>query len=243
MMDSIIEPFVEQIRKVTLKPPQIPFVSNVTGTWITAAEATNPSYWARHLRETVRFSQGIAELVQQPERILLEVGPGRTLSTFAQRHQVRTYAPVPLTPQSWGELDFTPSKVSEQVVLTSMRHPNEKHSDVAFLLNTLGRLWLTGVAVDWSGFYAHEPRHRIPLPTYPFERQRYWISPQTKAENASHRKTKKQIFPTGFIFRPGNVLFCPYKGNLLHQKSRKNRAGWFFSMPSDWVGKLPNNSN
>ncbi|NEQ21461.1 MAG: SDR family NAD(P)-dependent oxidoreductase, partial [Microcoleus sp. SIO2G3] len=168
MMDPIVESFKEQLINVTLKPPQIPFVSNVTGTWITAEEATNPSYWARHLRETVRFNQGITELLQQPERVLLEVGPGRTLSTFAKRHPG-----------------------SEQVVLTSMRHPNEKHSDMAFLLNALGRLWLAGVPVEWSGFYAHEQRHRIPLPTYPFERQRYWIEPQSKADNAAHQLTKK----------------------------------------------------
>lgn len=168
MMEPIVESFKEQLRNVTLKPPRIPFVSNVTGTWITAAEATNPGYWARHLRETVRFSQGIAELLQQPERVLLEVGPGRTLSTFAKRHPD-----------------------SEQVVLTSMRHPNEKQSDMAFLLNALGRLWLAGVPVEWSGFYTHEQRHRIPLPTYPFERQRYWIEPQSKADNATHHLTKK----------------------------------------------------
>jgi non-ribosomal peptide synthase protein (TIGR01720 family) len=167
MMDPIIEPFTEQLRKVNLQPPQIPFVSNVTGTWITTTEATDPGYWARHLRQTVRFSEGIAELLQEPERVLLEVGPGRTLSTFAKRHQA-----------------------SELVVLTSICHPKEKHSDVAFLLNTLGRLWLAGVQVDWSGFYTHERRHRIPLSTYPFERQRYWIEPPAKADAASNRQAK-----------------------------------------------------
>ncbi|MDF5719757.1 MAG: SDR family NAD(P)-dependent oxidoreductase [Rhizonema sp. PD37] len=154
MMEPIIEPFLAQVRKINLKAPQIPFVSNVTGTWITRVEATDSSYWARHLRQTVRFAEGIAELMQQPRRILLEVGPGRTLSTLARRH---------------------PNKVAEQVILTSLRHPQESGSDVEFLLNILGQLWLTGVEVDWLGLYTHEQRHRLPLPTYPFERQRCWI--------------------------------------------------------------------
>ncbi|MEH2452812.1 beta-ketoacyl synthase N-terminal-like domain-containing protein [Nostoc sp.] len=157
MMDAIIEPFTELLQKVKRKPPQIPFISNVTGTWITTAEATDSHYWARHLRQTVRFSEGMTELVKEPERILLEVGPGQTLSTFAKQHNNL-----------------------EPVVLTSIRHPQEQQSDVAFLLNTLGRLWLFGVQVDWFGFYANEQRYRIPVPTYPFERQRYWISPQAQ---------------------------------------------------------------
>jgi phthiocerol/phenolphthiocerol synthesis type-I polyketide synthase E len=153
IMDSIIEPFIEQLRKIKLNCPQIPFVSNLTGTWITAKEATEPIYWAKHLRQTVRFNEGIACLMQQPGRVFLEVGPGKTLSTFALQHH-------------------------NGLVLNSMRHPKEIHSDVAFLLNTLGQLWLGGFQIDWSGFYAGESRYRIPLPTYPFERQRYWIEPR-----------------------------------------------------------------
>lgn len=154
MMEPILEPFTERVRRANPKPPRIPYVSNVTGTWITPAGATDPSYWARHLRQTVRFSDGVRELMQEPARVLLEIGPGRTLSTLARKHL---------------------EKGAEQVVLSSLRHPRDEHSDVAFLLSTLGRLWLAGVQVDWSGFYSHERRHRLSLPTYPFERQRYWI--------------------------------------------------------------------
>jgi len=151
MMEPIVEPFTKQIEKVNLAPPKIPFLSNVTGTWITAVEATDPQYWAKHLRQTVRFAAGIVQLLQQQNRLLLEVGPGRTLSTLSQ-------------PQTQGQL-----------VLYSIRHPRDQQSDIAVLLNTLGRLWLGGLQVDWSSFYAHEKRHRIPLPTYPFERKRHWI--------------------------------------------------------------------
>ena len=82
MMEPILEPFIELVRKVKLNPPKIPYISNVTGTWITAAEATDPNYWALHLRQTVRFADGVEKLMQDSHPILLEVGPGRTLTTL-----------------------------------------------------------------------------------------------------------------------------------------------------------------
>lgn len=157
MMDPLVAPFTELVKKVQLNPPQIPYLSNVTGTWITEQEATDPKYWASHLRQTVRFSDGLKNLLQNPEQILLEVGPGRTLGTLARQH---------------------PARSSEQIILTSLRHPSEaSESDTAFILKTLGRLWLSGKKVDWPEFYKDELRCRIPLPTYPFERKRHWIDP------------------------------------------------------------------
>lgn len=153
MVEPILDAFAEQVRQVSLNAPRIPFVSNVTGTWITSDEAVNPSYWARHLRQTVRFSDCMQELLKEPNRVLLEVGPGYTLSILAGQH---------------------PGKTKGQIVLSSTRHPKKEKSDVAFILDTLGQLWLAGIQVDWSGFYTDEIRHRLPLPTYPFERQRYW---------------------------------------------------------------------
>jgi phthiocerol/phenolphthiocerol synthesis type-I polyketide synthase E len=160
MMEPILETFTLAVKKVNLKPPQIPYISNVTGTWITAESATNPSYWARHLRQTVLFSSGLQRLLQEQDLILLEVGPGRTLTTIAKKHV---------------------DKAAEQVILSSLRHPQDQQSDVAFLLNALGKLWLAGIQVDWSEFYACSQRYRLPLPTYPFERQRYWIEPPKQA--------------------------------------------------------------
>ncbi|MEH2112706.1 MAG: beta-ketoacyl synthase N-terminal-like domain-containing protein [Nostoc sp.] len=165
MMEPILEEFVELLKKVKLHPPRIRFISNVTGSWITDVQATNPTYWSQHLRQTVRFSDGISQLLKQFEGIFLEVGPGRTLSTLTTQH-----------------LD----KNAKQQVLTSLRHVKEQVLDVSFLLQTLGRLWLFGVEIDWSGFYTHEQRHRLPLPTYPFERERYWIDP--KSSSASLNK-------------------------------------------------------
>jgi phthiocerol/phenolphthiocerol synthesis type-I polyketide synthase E len=156
MMEPILERFTEQVKKVNLKSPKIPYISNVTGNWITAGEATSPGYYAQHLRQTVRFADGLQQLLNEPNQILLEVGPGRTLNALAKQHQ---------------------NKPSEQIILSSLRHPQDQNSDVAFLLTTLGQLWLGGVQIDWSQFYADEQRYRLPLPTYPFERQRYWIEP------------------------------------------------------------------
>lgn len=174
IMEPILSPFVQAVKKVKLNPPHIRFISNVTGTWITDEQATNPNYWSQHLRQTVKFSSGISQLLQQFEGVFLEVGPGRTLSTLTTQH---------LQPEA------------KQQVLTSLRHVKEQQSDVSFLLQTLGRLWLSGVEIDWSGFYAHEQRHRLPLPTYPFERQRYWIdakSPSLSSNGKSLTLDKKQ---------------------------------------------------
>jgi acyl transferase domain-containing protein/acyl carrier protein len=163
MMEPALEPFIKMVKKIKLNAPQIPFISNLTGTWITAEQATDVNYWAQHLRQTVQFSAGISTLLEQPNRILLEVGPGRTLSTLVKQHS---------------------QEQRGQVGLTCLRHPKEANSDIAFIQNTLGQLWLKGVCINWSGFYARERRHRVPLPTYPFERQRYWIEPQEQLNHS-----------------------------------------------------------
>ncbi len=165
MMDPVLQTFEEAANKIRFGAPQIPFVSNVTGTWITPEEATSPAYWVKHVRNTVRLSDGLQQLLARPNIVFLEVGPGRTLSTVVKQQ---------------------PAKADAHLVLASTRHPNEIVPDLEFMLNTLGRLWLAGVPVDWSRFYAAEKRSRKPLPTYPFERKRYWISPP-KLEKADAR--------------------------------------------------------
>ncbi|WP_226889345.1 type I polyketide synthase [Nostoc sp. MG11] len=159
MMEPILEAFAERVKKVTLNPPKLPYISNLTGTWITVTQATNPDYYAQHLRSTVLFASGVEKLLATPEQVLLEVGPGHTLTTLIKIH---------------------PNKTATQTVLTSVRHPQEKKSDNHVLFATLGQLWLAGVKVDWLGFYSQDGYYRLPLPTYPFERQRYWIEPPKK---------------------------------------------------------------
>ncbi|MDZ8091986.1 MAG: beta-ketoacyl synthase N-terminal-like domain-containing protein [Nostoc sp. DedQUE05] len=159
MMEAIADSFTELVQTISLKPPQIPYLSNVTGTWITAEQATNPSYWTQHLCQPVRFADGVNQLWTKHSPILLEVGPGQALSSLAMQC-----------------LDNVSD--DNKVILSSLRYAYERQSDVAFILNTLGQLWLEGIKIDWSGFHAHGRRYRLPLPTYPFERQRYWIEPQ-----------------------------------------------------------------
>ncbi|NEO89615.1 MAG: acyltransferase domain-containing protein, partial [Moorea sp. SIO3G5] len=139
MMEPILDSFTDQVKQVSLKPPQIPYLSNVTGTWITAEQAVNPGYWAQHLRQTVRFSEGVQQLLKQPETILLEVGPGRTLSTLTKRHS---------------------QKAVEQLVLTSVRHPRQEQSDLSFLLTTVEQLREAGVSVDWDGCHGQTPHQQ-----------------------------------------------------------------------------------
>jgi acyl transferase domain-containing protein len=167
MMEPILGPFQDQVRKVELSAPKIPYLSNVTGTWIREDQATDPAYWALHLRQTVRFSEGVGELLKDPRRVLLEVGPGETLTSLVRRR---------------------PDRVSDQVALPSVRNPREQTPDVAFLLGTVGKVWLAGVEVDWAKFHGGERRHRVVLPTYPFERQRYWVEPDPGTSAGAGRK-------------------------------------------------------
>ncbi len=156
MMDPMLAPFTEIVKKVRINAPQIPWVSTLTGKWMTAADVADPGYWSRQIRHTVRMTDALQELMSDPQRVLLEVGPGQTLANLAKQH---------------------PDKSAEQTVLASMHHSTEPGHDVAGILGALGGLWLAGVNVDWLKFRGEERRSRVPLPTYPFERKRYWIEP------------------------------------------------------------------
>ncbi len=136
MMDAIVEPFIERVRLVRLNPPERPFLSNVTGTWISDAQATDPAYWGQHLRQPVRFSQGLSALLQEPDRILLEVGPGQTLRALAQLHPA----------------------AAQRLIFTSLPHPRQA-ADGSWTLNTLGQLWMHGATIDWARFYEHVAAH------------------------------------------------------------------------------------
>ncbi|MEW6755262.1 MAG: beta-ketoacyl synthase N-terminal-like domain-containing protein, partial [Candidatus Latescibacterota bacterium] len=154
LMEPVREPFLEQVRQVDLCPPRLPYVSNVTGTWIRPEEATDPCYWARHLRQTVRFREAVETLGQDPGRIYLEVGPGHTLSALVQQQR---------------------RAGRSAVALTSLCHPRQERPDGEALMQALGRLWLAGVEPDWGAVHASGPRRRVSLPTYPFEHRRYWL--------------------------------------------------------------------
>jgi acyl transferase domain-containing protein len=151
MLDGILERFGEIVRTVPLHAPRIPYVSNVTGRWITEQEATDPGYWVRHLRGAVRFSDGVDQLAEEPGTVLVEVGPGRTLTSLVS------------------------SRGQGVPVVSSMRTAHAEEGDTEVLIGALGRLWVAGTDVDWPGFWRGERRIRVGLPTYPFERRRYWL--------------------------------------------------------------------
>jgi len=170
MMDPLLTTFAAKLKEVRTHAPQIPIVSTLTGTWMTAEEASDANYWARQLRQTVRFANGLSEILKEPETILLEIGPGQTLSALAKQQSDET-----------------------RIVLSSLRHPRDSQSDVAYILNTMARLWTAGVEIDWTSLHDSE-RRRIPLPTYPFERRRYWIDPpRSEAKQIDALKRRDEL--------------------------------------------------
>jgi acyl transferase domain-containing protein/thioesterase domain-containing protein/acyl carrier protein len=156
-IDPLLKVFTELVREKQLRPPRIPLISNVTGTWLTENEATDPAYWARHFRETVRFSDGLKELQASPVSFMLEIGPGEALCSLG-RH-------------SGG-------KEAGQKFLPSLPRPTGKSGDLSAMLTALGNLWVNGASVDWKVFHANEHLRRIPLPTYPFQRKKFWMGPK-----------------------------------------------------------------
>jgi phthiocerol/phenolphthiocerol synthesis type-I polyketide synthase E len=161
MIAPIMPDFAAFLGTLRLRAPERPFLSCVTGAWITEREATSVDYWVRHLRQTVQFSAAVQVLLDGPGRVFLEVGPGRTLSSLV-RQQI-------------------PSD-SDALTLTSMRAPLEERLDTEVLMTTLGRLWAAGGAVDFARISAPERRRRVVLPTYPWERRRFWLDPHSTGE-------------------------------------------------------------
>lgn len=153
MLAELKEPLCALFGSVKLHPPTIPYLSNRSGTWITAAEATDPHHWARHTIETVRFADGLTELCGDPQRVFLEVGPGQTLCSLV--------------------LQLTSAQPRTQ---PSLPAAHEADADTATLAQALAWLWSQGLPVNWAGQHAGEARRRVALPTYSFERQRYWIA-------------------------------------------------------------------
>ncbi|MEV0584409.1 SDR family NAD(P)-dependent oxidoreductase [Nonomuraea sp. NPDC050310] len=149
MMDPILADFHQVVASIDRQAPALPFLSNVTGTWITAAEATDPAYWARHLREPVRFADCVATLAAEGEWHVVECGPGRQLAGLI-RSQLPMGAPAPLP---------------------SLPGPTETATDLQVIYTAAGTLWAAGAVVDALG----EPGRRVPLPTYPYERTHHWV--------------------------------------------------------------------
>lgn len=154
MMEPMLAKFAAEVRQVRMQKPQIPYISNVTGDWITEEAVLDHAYWTAQLRKTVRFAQGIDLLLAGDDALFIEVGPGRALGTFVrQQEKIR--------------------KDQAHLSVNLIRHAGEKISDFHFLVKNIGRLWLYGSAVDWKSFYEGKVHFRISLPTYPFAGKPY----------------------------------------------------------------------
>ncbi|WP_236832220.1 type I polyketide synthase [Bacillus pumilus] len=179
MMEPMLEAFQQIVEKIELHEPAIPFVSNVTGTWATSEDVMTASYWTNHLRGTVRFHEGLSQLLSDEVRALIEVGPGNSLTALAKRHE---------------------NKESQHDVLNMVRHTREQADDHAYFLKRIGELWAGGYEVKAQQHPTQEERQLVSLPTYPFERKRYWIeagkpaSPQLSAPKETKKKEMEEWF-------------------------------------------------
>lgn len=203
MMMPVMTTFEHEVSKIRLNAPVIPFMSNVSGSWITANEATSPAYWSAHLAQTARFSDALQELWQLDNPILLEAGPGRTLTMLAMQHPAR-------------------QKSEDPVTLASIRHHYDNQADDNFLCQAIGRLWLAGSDIQWQHLPGAQGRRKIPLPQYPFDRQLHWLEPV--AEKESH--------PDGPILKdpdPGNWLYISSWNRVLARcsgRAEESAGNW-----------------
>lgn len=162
MMDPVLPALERLVAGLGPEPPRIPYLSNQSGDWVTAAEATDPGTWARHLRHTVRFGAALEKLFAEENAVLLEVGPGRALTALARRH-----------PQRPPE--------AEKVILPSLPHPRDSGGELDALLTTVGALFTLGAEPDEEAFFAGRKARRVVLPTYPFDRRRCFIDERSSA--------------------------------------------------------------
>ncbi|MGJ7605342.1 SDR family NAD(P)-dependent oxidoreductase [Variovorax sp. LT1R20] len=192
MTESIVAELQQVVASVPRSAPRIPFISNVTGKPITAQQAVDPAYWGQHLRGTVRFADGVAELLRAKGRVLLEVGPGETLAGLARQH---------------------PLADSAAAILSSQAHPQKQAQNERQMASVIGQLWCAGVDIDWAACHPGRQERRVPLPTYPFQRQSYWTDmPEPGSEApASSVRTGSDAFhvPVWQRTEPANASSTP----------------------------------
>lgn len=169
MMQCAVPAFVQAIDGFEFSAPAIPFISNVTGTWISEHEATSPEYWGRQLRETVRFADGIRTLLQGEVTTFLEVGPGRSLAGLVSQREDEGKSPT---------------------LVSSLPFKGPGSGEIEDFGRARAQLWLDGSPVRWDELYAGEERRKLALPSYPFDRKRYWIEPNSDRVAARSRPTR-----------------------------------------------------
>jgi acyl transferase domain-containing protein/acyl carrier protein len=221
MMTPIVEPLYNKLKKVALKLPKIRWISSVTGKWITDDEATDPAYYVQKIiLSPIRFVDSLSTIFKNPEMILLEVGPGQILTPFAKQHP------------DW------PHK--EQIILSTLKAPQYGFPETLSFVSTMGSLWLSGVPIHWKKYYQHEKRYRIPLPTYPFEKESYWVKPKDFSE------INPSLLNPSMINKNENIkdwFYVPSwnRSHILFNQStaRKNvqNQNWILFLDQEGIGK------
>ncbi|MFK7802578.1 MAG: amino acid adenylation domain-containing protein [Anaerolineae bacterium] len=178
MMDEILAPFDELVDSVDKNAPAITLISTLTGEEMSDAEATSSTYWTSQLRQAVLFSPAVQKLIETPNRIFLEVGPGTNLSTSVRQHLPKS--------NSGLQLYF---------VIDSLGHASKQLPALQATLEGLGKLWMSGAEPNFDQYYAAEQRQRVALPTYPFERKRFWIDPPAVTQNKTNEAASSAAIP------------------------------------------------
>ena len=166
MLEPILGRFEAYLKGALLAKPKIPIVSNLTGTWLTDAQARDAGYWRAHLRSRVRFAEGMRVLSEDPARIYIEVGPGRTMSSLVKAQ----------------------GSITANQVINSLPHADEAGDDRLYFMGAVGRAWATGLSVPLERLWTGIETRRIPLPTYPFQHDFYWIAPNAAPRSAGTLK-------------------------------------------------------
>jgi acyl transferase domain-containing protein/SAM-dependent methyltransferase len=181
MMDPVRDDFLAEVGRVTLRPPSAPYLSNLTGDWILAEQATDPEYWWRHLRSTVRFGDALRAAAGEGDALLVEVGPGHALCGLARMQAGRSHA--------W-------------TAVPALGQPGRTASDVHGVLEAAARLWTAGAAIDLAAVQVGERRRRVPLPTYPFERRLHRITGPAPAARSAPAALPREQDERRWLFAP-----------------------------------------
>ena len=211
MMDPILDEFASTVSKVSARSPTLPIVSNVTGTWLTNEQATNPHYWSDHLRSTVLFNQCVQTLLDNSGRVLIEVGPGHTLASLARQ-----------SAQGQGGR-----------ILSSLPGPKQELNADEFFLDNLGQLWLSGIEIDWAAIHRGSTRRRVPLPTYAFERTRYWIDEHQTTRSIRPDISRKSKDISSWFWTPSWQRQSVSKSEILSNRSTTTSSPSYCVLTND----------
>ena len=213
MMDPMLDPFAAVVGATRRNAPTIPYVSNVTGTWITPEQVADPGYWAAHVRSAVDFVGGLRTiLARDEESVLVEVGPGRNLATFARQLE----------------------GPHRSTITTSMRHATAEGDDLETALAALGELWTAGAVDDWTSFRGAEQRTRIPIPTYPFQHQEFWIDPGESIAQRGTGDLRKQSDLRDWFHVPAWTQTSPVAAPAIDPAAPP--AEWLVFLDRDGIG-------